>query len=138
MTAVTISPEYRRLGLAKLLMDYLELCSGEENCYNSYFVDLFVRISNTLAIAMYRRLGYVVYRRVLDYYSGEEDAFGKYICKYIYICLYVYNIIYMYILLYVYIYVCVCVYMYMCVYMSVIKCIIYIVNIILYLTNCYI
>ena len=28
---------------------------------------------------MYKRLGYVVYRRVLDYYSGDpdEDAFGK-------------------------------------------------------------
>lgn len=77
VTAVTVSPEYRRLGLAKLLMDYLELCSGEKDCYNSYFVDLFVRTSNALAIAMYRRLGYVVYRRVLDYYSGEEDAFGK-------------------------------------------------------------
>ena len=27
----------------------------------------------------YKRLGYVVYRRVLDYYSGDpdEDAFGK-------------------------------------------------------------
>jgi N-terminal acetyltransferase B complex catalytic subunit len=42
-------------------------------------VDLFVRVSNEVAVNMYKRLGYVVYRRVLDYYSGDpdEDAFGK-------------------------------------------------------------
>ena len=47
-----------------------------ERSYNSYFVDLFVRVSNALAITMYKRFGYAVYRRVLGYYSGEEDAFG--------------------------------------------------------------
>jgi len=26
---------------------------------------------------MYTKFGYVVYRRVLGYYSGEEDAFGN-------------------------------------------------------------
>ena len=44
--------------------------------YNAFFVDLFVRVSNVLAISMYQRLGYVVYRQVLLYYSGEEDAYG--------------------------------------------------------------
>ena len=45
----------------------------------AYFVDLFVRISNKVAIDMYRQLGYSVYRRVLEYYSGDpdEDAFGE-------------------------------------------------------------
>jgi N-terminal acetyltransferase B complex catalytic subunit len=49
--------------------------------YNGYFVDLFVRASNALAIQMYTSMGYVVYRRVLGYYSGqdEEDAFGEFI-----------------------------------------------------------
>jgi N-terminal acetyltransferase B complex catalytic subunit len=74
VTAVTVSPEYRRLGVAKRLMDYLEGASAD--AYNGYFVDLFVRVSNALAIQMYTNLGYVVYRRVLAYYSGEgEDAF---------------------------------------------------------------
>lgn len=45
--------------------------------YNAFFVDLFVRVSNTLAINMYNAFGYSVYRRVLGYYSGEEDAFGE-------------------------------------------------------------
>ena len=41
-------------------------------------MDLFVRASNTKAIALYERLGYTVYRRVLDYYcEPTEDALGK-------------------------------------------------------------
>lgn len=54
-------------------MDFLEASS--EKCYNAYFVDLFVRVSNNLAILMYSNLGYTVFRQVLNYYSGEEDAF---------------------------------------------------------------
>ena len=47
--------------------------------FNGFFVDLFVRASNHLAIAMYTSLGYSVYRRVLGYYSGEnEDANGRF------------------------------------------------------------
>lgn len=43
-----------------------------------FFVDLFVRSSNYQAIEMYRKLGYSVYRRVLDYYTGAmpEDGLG--------------------------------------------------------------
>jgi N-terminal acetyltransferase B complex catalytic subunit len=53
---------------------------------DAYFVDLFVRVSNTTAIGMYERLGYVVYRRIIDYYSGDgtspdEDAFG--VCSFL-------------------------------------------------------
>jgi N-terminal acetyltransferase B complex catalytic subunit len=77
VTAVTVSPEFRRLGVAKKLMSELEEIS--KTVYNAYFVDLFVRASNALAIQMYHNMGYIVYRRVLGYYAGsdEEDAFGK-------------------------------------------------------------
>jgi ribosomal protein S18 acetylase RimI-like enzyme len=46
---------------------------------NSWFCDLFVRVSNRVAYDMYTKCGYTVFRRVLDYYSGEndEDAYGK-------------------------------------------------------------
>ena len=46
--------------------------------HNAYFVDLFVRVSNKVAITMYTKFGYTVYRKVLGYYSGtkSEDAFG--------------------------------------------------------------
>jgi N-terminal acetyltransferase B complex catalytic subunit len=73
VSAVTVAPEYRRLGLAQTLMHEFETV-----CLNAdtYFVDLFVRASNHLAINMYEQFGYSTYRRVLGYYSGElpEDA----------------------------------------------------------------
>ena len=55
-------------------MEYFEDVSIQT--YNAFFVDLFVRASNTLAIKMYEKFGYSTYRRVLGYYSGEvpEDA----------------------------------------------------------------
>lgn len=47
---------------------------------NCFFVDLFVRASNGHAIELYKRLGYHIYRRVLNYYNSNEnegeDAFG--------------------------------------------------------------
>jgi len=70
VTAVSVGPDYRRLGLAKRLMDGLEVTSDKKRCY---FVDLFVRVSNKLAIGIYEKLGYVIYRTVLDYYSGENE-----------------------------------------------------------------
>lgn len=78
VTAVTVAPEFRRQGLARSLMDYLEEVTIKR--HTGFFVDLFVRPSNTVAINMYKSLGYVVYRRVLGYYSGAagqdtEDAF---------------------------------------------------------------
>jgi N-terminal acetyltransferase B complex catalytic subunit len=76
VTALTVAPQFRRLNLAQRFMQYLEDVS-ERPPNNSFFVDLFVRVSNQVAIDMYSKLGYSVYRRVLGYYSGEEDAFGK-------------------------------------------------------------
>lgn len=77
VTAVTVAPEYRRLSLAKKMMRTLESVSEEQ--YNAFFVDLFVRSSNYLAINMYKSFGYVVYRRVKGYYSNssgpDEDGF---------------------------------------------------------------
>jgi len=74
VSAVTVAPTFRRLGLAKVFMDDLERFS--EEVYNAFFVDLFVRSSNALAIGMYEKFGYVTYRRVIDYYSsgsGEDN-----------------------------------------------------------------
>lgn len=99
VAAVTVSPEYRRLGVASKLMAHLEEVS--QDLYNAYFVDLFVRVSNNLAQVMYCALQYSTYRQVswacssivsacstvyawsltlgvvqvLKYYSGEEDAY---------------------------------------------------------------
>ena len=60
--------ERRHLPLRKLIR-ILSPCSPH---FASYFVDLFVRVTNTVATEMYTRLGYTVYRRVLQYYGGDE------------------------------------------------------------------
>lgn len=75
VTALTVSPDSRRMGLAGKLMNLLEEVS--EKFHNAYFVDLFVRKSNAIAIGMYEKLGYSIYRRVIEYYSGPdaEDAY---------------------------------------------------------------
>ena len=40
--------------------------------HNAFFVDLFVRPSNQIAVDFYIGLGYVVFRTVEDYYHGES------------------------------------------------------------------
>jgi N-terminal acetyltransferase B complex catalytic subunit len=73
VSAVTVAPEARRLGMARNLMDYLEDVSDEN--HQAHFVDLYVRISNSVAINMYKKLGYIIYRQIIGYYSGTEDAY---------------------------------------------------------------
>ena len=72
ITVLTIAPQYRRLGYATLLTKALERACNQQN---AWFVDLYVRASNTLAINMYKKMGYSVFRRVVDYYS--DDPTGK-------------------------------------------------------------
>ncbi|XP_064285342.1 N-alpha-acetyltransferase 20 isoform X1 [Passer domesticus] len=81
VTALSVAPEFRRLGLAAKLMELLEEISEKKG---GFFVDLFVRVSNQVAVNMYKQLGYSVYRTVLEYYSAssgepDEDAYGKFL-----------------------------------------------------------
>lgn len=73
ITAVTVDYDYRRLGLARALVEHLEHCS-EEPDYNCYFMDLFVRTSNKMAIDMYKLFGFDVFRRVKHYYSSGDNS----------------------------------------------------------------
>lgn len=72
VTAVTVCDDNRRLGIASTLMGILEEMS--DKCYNAQFVDLFVRPTNTMAQTMYKKLGYVLYREIINYYEtlGEN------------------------------------------------------------------
>lgn len=79
VTALTVAPQFRRLGLAQLLTLALERGSEDQK---AWFVDLFVRESNDTAIGLYKGMGYSIFRRVVDYYSDDlsgrmaaEDAF---------------------------------------------------------------
>lgn len=70
VTAISVCEEHRRLGIAGKLMKFLEDVSERKKCY---FVDLFVRVSNEVAVQMYKKMGYVVYRAIQDYYTGAEN-----------------------------------------------------------------
>lgn len=80
ITALTIAPEARRLGIGRILTEQLEAAADAND---AWFVDLFVRRSNHKAIAFYRSMGYSVYRVVKDYYgdhssdptASSEDAY---------------------------------------------------------------
>lgn len=54
VTALTVAPQYRRLGLAKLLTEVLESGCEEKD---AWFVDLFVRAGNDTALPLYRGMG---------------------------------------------------------------------------------
>ncbi|KAK0392146.1 hypothetical protein NLU13_1644 [Sarocladium strictum] len=80
ITALTVAPEARRLGIGKILTEQLEAAA---DAHDAWFMDLFVRTSNVRAINFYRSMGYSVYRVVKDYYGDHatdptkdgEDAF---------------------------------------------------------------
>ncbi|TQS36465.1 hypothetical protein Golomagni_03086 [Golovinomyces magnicellulatus] len=80
ITALTVAPHSRRMGLARTLSSSLEAAADS---YQAWFVDLFVRKGNVIAQSLYRGLGYSVYRTVKGYYCDNvmeneeegEDAF---------------------------------------------------------------
>ncbi|GAB7325973.1 hypothetical protein MBLNU13_g10021t2 [Cladosporium sp. NU13] len=72
ITCLTVSPGARRLGLATKLSEALEVAGDEAD---GWFVDLFVRVENVAAIKLYKKMGYSVYRRIVDYYADGADAF---------------------------------------------------------------
>ncbi|KAF4582927.1 N-acetyltransferase 5 [Ophiocordyceps camponoti-floridani] len=55
ITALTVAPEARRLGIGKILTELLE-AAADANA--AWFMDLFVRRSNLKAISFYENLGY--------------------------------------------------------------------------------
>ena len=60
------------MGYARILCEALERACNQKE---AFFVDLYVRASNQLAIDMYRKMGYSVFRRVVSYY--QDDPTGK-------------------------------------------------------------
>ncbi|XP_055655959.1 N-alpha-acetyltransferase 20-like isoform X1 [Falco peregrinus] len=81
VTALSVAPEFQRLGLAAKLMELLGEISEVKG---GFFVDLFVSVSNRVAVNMYKQLGSRVYRTVSERYSAssgepDEDAYGKWL-----------------------------------------------------------
>lgn len=72
ITALSVALSARRLGAGFTLSNAVErLCDKQKG----WFMDLFVRLDNVSAQALYRNMGYSVYRRVVKYYSDNVDAF---------------------------------------------------------------
>ncbi|KAH7647014.1 hypothetical protein FG379_002705 [Cryptosporidium bovis] len=69
VTALSVSRQYRSLGVARRLMKFLEEMGSSLNCK---FVDLFVRPSNKKAVRFYQHLGYSVHKRIPMYYTNED------------------------------------------------------------------
>ncbi|SCV03008.1 LAMI_0H04742g1_1 [Lachancea mirantina] len=76
ITAVTVAPEFRRISLASGLCTALQTITDGEP-HNVNFIDLFVKCNNDLAIRLYEKLGYSVFRRVVGYYNSLEDGYPK-------------------------------------------------------------
>lgn len=73
LSALSVSPQYRKHKIGSSLMRTFE---ANGNSYGAWFIDLFVRESNKIAISFYTKLGYSVYRKVFCYYSNPlETAF---------------------------------------------------------------
>jgi ribosomal-protein-alanine N-acetyltransferase len=69
ITTVGVDPAYRRLGVARVLMNSIE------ERINRKIIRLCVRISNQGAINLYEELGYQKKRTRQRYYADGEDAF---------------------------------------------------------------
>ena len=72
ISALSVKPSARRSGIATRLMAQVELESALK--VGALYVDLFCKVTNTLASQYYAKLGYKTYRTVKGYYSDGHDA----------------------------------------------------------------
>ncbi|XP_052852153.1 N-alpha-acetyltransferase 20 [Drosophila gunungcola] len=81
VASLTVSAEYRRIGLATALMDCFFLKSDHKG---SSFVNLFMRAGNEAAHRLYCSLGYAHCKTLIDYYADRPEPENAYeMIKYI-------------------------------------------------------
>jgi ribosomal-protein-alanine N-acetyltransferase len=68
---LAVSPSYRRSGIARQLLEWLEECAVVAGIFN---VDLEVRAGNEEAQLFYTRMGYRTLVQLPGYYQGVEAA----------------------------------------------------------------
>ena len=71
--SIAVLPEYRRRGIGRGLM--IKAINALKNYYNCDSCYLEVRVSNTAAINLYKKLGFEIVRRIIGYYRDGEDAY---------------------------------------------------------------
>ncbi|XP_010289731.1 PREDICTED: N-alpha-acetyltransferase 20-like, partial [Phaethon lepturus] len=74
VTALSVTPEFQRLGLTAKSMELLEEISEKKG---GFFIDLFAKVSNQVAVNTYQQLGYSAYQTVLEYQSASSGEPGK-------------------------------------------------------------
>jgi len=72
ITTIGVAPEYRRRGLARLMLHEIERSFAARRVTT---VRLEVRVSNVSAQGLYEQLGYVVVQRMGKYYSNGDDGY---------------------------------------------------------------
>ncbi|EDV58711.1 N-alpha-acetyltransferase 20 [Drosophila erecta] len=75
VAALTVSPEYRRLGVATALMDYFFVVSDLKG---ASYVSLFMRTSNQAAYQLYTSMGYAHRKTFQDYYPDVPKPESAY------------------------------------------------------------
>ncbi|AEA12893.1 MAG: GNAT family N-acetyltransferase [Thermoproteus sp.] len=73
VVSIGVLPHARRLGIATNMM--LRGMKAMKRFYDAEEVFLEVRVSNTPAISLYKKLGYEIAGRIPRYYSDGEDAY---------------------------------------------------------------
>lgn len=72
ISGISICPHARGKRLGGTLLNFFHV---NGNSAGAYFSELFVRVSNTIAINFYAKCGYKLYRKILGYYIfPNEDA----------------------------------------------------------------
>ena len=71
LSLLAVQPGYRRQGIGRLLLDWLEASARTAGIFA---VNLELRASNDAARAFYERVGYREVGRKAAYYGGREDA----------------------------------------------------------------
>ncbi|MEY4166302.1 MAG: hypothetical protein RIR52_126 [Acidobacteriota bacterium] len=72
ITAIAVAPEYRRLGLARILLGDIEQTFRARGINT---IRLEVRVENLPAICLYEEIGYAVVQRLPRYYSSGSDGY---------------------------------------------------------------
>lgn len=72
ITTIGVAPEYRRRGLARLMLHEIERSFAARSVTT---VRLEVRVNNAAAQRLYEQLGYVVVQRMGKYYSNGDDGY---------------------------------------------------------------
>ena len=72
ITTVGVAPEYRRRGLARLILHEIERSFAARSVAT---IRLEVRINNQAAQQLYEQIGYVIIQRMGKYYSNGDDGY---------------------------------------------------------------